>query len=729
MVALLAVAAVLSTAFVPPTLDPTYGMPVPRIRTKPLAGPPDAHWIWGATVADNQTIYLRRRFEVRTQPRKATLFITVDNYFTVDLDGQRVGETAADKGTDEGWHTIHAYDVTSALTPGSHEIRITATNTGGPAGVLVRLEGDGRPLLLSDRNWQESDSGTEGTWHGATDESPLGQGPWGANVTGWPVEIGSAAPYLQHLVIEPVHVGAPMEGTEPGTNRFVVDFGKELSGRIAVTADAPTSVTIGTGESYEEAINQPWTKRTVTAEPGKESYSAYTALRYACLTFNGRVQPVKVHFDHDYYPVAYKGSFNCSDPLLTKIWYTGAYTAHLCMQEDIWDAPKRDRARWMGDLHVSGETINNAFLDTFLMEQTMRRLREDAQGGKPWDQQPQGHVNGIPGYSCAWIAGLTDFYNHTGDLKYIKDQHDALIGLLEYMRGDLDSDGVFANKHGAWPFVDWSPDFDKDTAQTRAATHLFFTLAAKDASYLLAEMGDQANAAKYADWSKELAQTAESRLASQDGTFGDRRETNAMAIYSGVADAKQQDAIYANVLRPDSPSWNVMASPYYNNYVIFALSQSGHNQDAMNFVRNYWGGMIAEGATSFWEAYDPSWPKQDFHRHLNADDGTGYFVSLCHGWSSGATDWLTECVLGVHSTGAGFKTCTIRPDLGDLAWVEGDVPTPRGPIHVRAEKTAEGKRYRIKLPPGVKASIFFGSSPKVIDSKGGTEVTLASTGS
>ena len=74
---------------------------------------------------------------------------------------------------------------------------------------------------------------------------------------------------------------------------------------------------------------------------------------------------MRVAVDHKYYPVEYKGSFACSDDLLTRIWYMGAYTAHLCMQEDIWDAPKRDRARWMGDLHVSGAVINLAFADRF----------------------------------------------------------------------------------------------------------------------------------------------------------------------------------------------------------------------------------------------------------------------------------------------------------------------------------------------------------------------------
>ena len=76
------------------------------------------------------------------------------------------------------------------------------------------------------------------------------------------------------------------------------------------------------------------------------------------------------------------------------------------MQEDIWDAPKRDRARWVGDLHVSGEVINNVFADKFLMEQTLTRLRDDAGNG---------HVNGIPGYSCAWICALADFHRHLGD--------------------------------------------------------------------------------------------------------------------------------------------------------------------------------------------------------------------------------------------------------------------------------------------------------------------------
>ena len=108
------------------------------------------------------------------------------------------------------------------------------------------------------------------------------------------------------------------------------------------------------------------------------------------------------------------------------------------MQEDIWDAPKRDRARWIGDLHVSGEVINNVFADKFLMEQTLTACATTPRAASPTPSSPNDHVNGIPGYSCAWICCLADFHRHVGDYAFLDEQHDRLLSLLEYMQGDLD---------------------------------------------------------------------------------------------------------------------------------------------------------------------------------------------------------------------------------------------------------------------------------------------------
>ena len=546
--------------------------------------------------------------------------------------------------------------------------------------------------------------------------------PWGGQLQGWPVRLEVVPGYLFHLPIAPLKVSyAPdidhLSWTETGRSvnlarspdstgawSLIFDFGKELTGRVIVEKYAG-EYEIGTGESIGEAIEKPW-------KSSRSAPSPYSAFRYAVIKLPSDAKrfTADVHLDHLYYPVRYQGSFDCSDPLLTKIWYTGAYTAHLCMQQDIWDAPKRDRARWMGDLHVSGEVIDNVFADKFLMEQTISRLREDAQGGRPASEQPNSNVNGIPGYSCAWIAGLADLYRHIGDREYIEGQHQNLLTLIDYLHGELDDRGVFANKHGQWPYVDWAPEFNGDHPLARVATQMFMVKAAHEAVYLLHELGDTANAQKCSQWADDLSAAAQQYLLNSDGTFGDRRQVNAMAIYAGVATAAQQSAIYDKVLKPGSPAWDIVATPYYNNYVIFAQSLSGHTQDAVDFIRSYWGEMLAGGATSWWEGFDLSWDKTNSHVHLQADDGTGYFVSLCHGWSAGPTNLLTERVLGIRSTGAGFKTCVIAPELGDLQWVSGAVPTPNGLLKVRAERTGPDLRVTVDIPKGVTATVLPGGA-------------------
>jgi hypothetical protein len=115
--------------------------------------------------------------------------------------------------------------------------------------------------------------------------------------------------------------------------------------------------------------------------------------------------------------------------------------------------------------------------------------------------------------------------------------------------------------------------------------------------------------------------------------------------------------------------------------------------------------MIQEGATSFWEGYDTSWYKEDFHSSLQADNRSGYFVSLAHGWSTGPTAWLMEEVLGIQSTGGGFSTVDIRPDLLDLTWAKGAEPTPHGLLQVDILKSGAATAISVDVPPGVTARV------------------------
>ena len=63
--------------------------------------------------------------------------------------------------------------------------------------------------------------------------------------------------------------------------------------------------------------------------------------------------------------------------------------------------------------------------------------------------------------------------------------------------------------------------------------------------------------------------------------------------------------------------------------------------------------------------------------------GRPYGKSLCHAWGASPIYILSKYFLGVKPTKPGYETYEIRPTLGGLSWMEGEVPTPFGKIYVR----------------------------------------------
>lgn len=704
--------------------------------------------------------YYRASFQLGRAPHDATLYISGPDHIRAFLNGKAAASGDRDPKA-KTYPLVLVAPVTKVLQRGRNVIAIEGTG-GSPLAVkivpaaaevnapAIFISGPGwKATLKKQAGWESSDFDDSG-WQtpqvmGSIDTRVDGYRHWyvmtsnlewnsDSEMYRWPGYDG-ISPYLAHLAVTAASVSdvaeagahfenidalresksraefgvqlpaAKLDDSAQEPPSLVLDFGRETNGRLEVASDSdqPVRLMLQYGESKEEAIKSPYLgTNLLLIPPHATGYGPKSAFRYAKLSFppkanNGPIRFKSIRLDAIYYPVQYRGSFESSDPILNRIWAVGAYTSHLCMQDAIWDAPKRDRMPWMGDLDVSGHVIDIAFADHFLMQNTMDRLMNEA--GNPLQRD----VNGIPGYSAFWIMGEADYYRHTADQKYLRTLHDPLVRLLDYMAGELNGQSYFANTRKAWPFVDWSPEFDKDTPQARAATQFEFYKAFSDGAWLLSKMGDSARAEKYHARAEAIRTAARNTaLSASTDTFGDRWQENAMAIYSGVANAKETASIWQNVL---SHPPKLMITPYYNFYAISAMADAGHRRDALDWIRKYWGGMIDEGATSFWEGYDPSWPKQDFHAHLQADDGEGYFVSLAHGWSSGATVWLSEQILGVRPIEPGFRQAAIRPDLAGLQWARGSVPTPSGAIRVDYKTSGTELDAQIDLPVGIAARV------------------------
>ena len=122
--------------------------------------------------------------------------------------------------------------------------------------------------------------------------------------------------------------------------------------------------------------------------------------------------------------------------------------------------------------------------------------------------------------------------------------------------------------------------------------------------------------------------------------------------------------------------------------------------------------MVEMGATSFWEEFKFDWIKDSVKADEPITEGkhgikgdltcyNGYRLSLCHGWASGPTTFLSRYVLGVEPVLPGYKKIKVVPHLGDLDYACGDIPTPYGNIHIFHKKVNGEIKTEITLPIGV----------------------------
>ena len=149
-------------------------------------------------------------------------------------------------------------------------------------------------------------------------------------------------------------------------------------------------------------------------------------------------------------------------------------------------------------------------------------------------------------------------------------------------------------------------------------------------------------------------------------------------------------------------------------YVLTAVKQTVGAKNAMDMMKEYYGGMLDKGATTFWEDFDVDWIKQsgrideipangkkDIHGDFGKYCYTGFRHSLCHGWSCGPIEFLTETVLGVSVAEAGYKKVVVSPDLCGLKYAKGSVPTPSGTIEINHTATENGIKTQIVCPENI----------------------------
>lgn len=492
--------------------------------------------------------------------------------------------------------------------------------------------------------------------------------------------------------------------------KLVLDYGIEFPGSVRLMVwstrskggedDARCNINVRTGESVMEAITPIRVKNTTNDHAIRDRvmnvgfYSANetneSGFRFVCIELlddDATVEFKAVQGVMHYLDLDYIGSFACSDEKLTRIWNTAAYTAHVNMQEYLWDGIKRDRLVWIGDMHTEVNTILTAFGYNDIVPRSLDVVRDETPVGN-W-------MNGISSYSIWWLLIHCDWYRAFGDRAYLEEQRDYLRGLMTILAGCVDEDGVEHMPEGR--FLDWPNN--ADPVAIHAGLQGCLKLALDNGAYLLRELGEDETAA--------LCEVAAERMKKHiPDTNGSKQAASLLAL-SGLADPVE---INEKIIVPGGGHGY---STFFGYYILAAKALAGDYAGALNDMKEYWGGMLDMGATTFWEDFDLNWMKNagridevvpEGMVDIHGDYGNYCYIkfrhSLCHGWSSGPCPYMTNYVLGVKNLAP--NKYEVKPELAWLDWVKGTVPTPKGVLSVWAFKDAEGKvNVQIDAPAGV----------------------------
>lgn len=498
-----------------------------------------------------------------------------------------------------------------------------------------------------------------------------------------------------------------LKGGETEMGSIILDFGKEIHGGIQILTTANNKneagrVRIRFGESVAETcsnigvkgatndhairdqmINLPWLGSIKIGDTG------FRFVRIDAVDPQTTIEIKEINASFTYRDIPYIGSFRSNDEQLNQIWMTGAYTVHLNMQDYLWDGIKRDRLVWVGDLHPEIMTINSVFGYNEVVPKSLDLIR---------DLTPlPGWMNGISSYSMWWILIQRDWYYYQGDLSYLKQQKTYLSELLQHLKTKIGSDGK-ENLDGM-RFLDW-PSSENSEA-IHAGLQAMMILSFKAGADLAKALKD--------DQMYQLCTSTLSRLKTYQPTLSNTKQAAALLALSGIYPPKE---ISAQVLTKDGTQG---MSTFYGYYILNAMAEANNISQGIQFIKEYWGAMLNLGATTFWEDFDMKWvqnaaridempveEKIDIHGSYGAFCYTGYRHSLCHGWASGPTAWLSQYVLGIEPLEPGCRTVRIRPHLGALEWVEGSFPTPHGAIRVRHTHKDGKITSVIDAPKGVK---------------------------
>ena len=693
----------------------------------------------------------------------ARLYASARGVYQLSINGKQVGDSHLAPGDSNYDKRIQsqAYDVTDLVQSGDNAIG-AELGSGWYAGRNFWLApgyyGTDTSLIAQLRvdytDGTHDVFGTDDTW--TTHDGPFLQGDnidgetydanlaqpgfdtTGFDASGWtPVTV--AADTTDRLVPqpdEPVRTTGqePAQArTEPSTGTWIYDLGQNMVGVPKLTLQGQAGDTVRI--RYGEVLNPDGTLYTANlrsakatdhytfAQDGTVTYTptfTFHGFRYVEITGTSAA-PALADVTGQVWgsDLAATGTLQTSDPMLNQLVSNISWGQRGNFLSIPTDTPARDeRLGWLGDINVFAPTASylrdtRAFMSKFLTD-----LRDT--------QQPSGAFPGVApdfGSSCcgggtAWEDAMVTVpyavWHAYGDTALVRENYAAMQKFLAHVQSSAGADLIDSDRN---VYGDWL-NLNDDTPAGVIGT-AYYAEDARMLSEMAASIGEDADAATYAQLSKDVRKAFADAFISPDGTVASGSQTGyALAIGMHLVPddllAKVGGKFVAKVHASDDHlTTGFVGTPW----LLPALTDVGANDLAYKLLENKtypsWGYEIQNGATTMWERWNSIMPDGSF-----GDVGMNSFNHYAYG---AVGDWMYQNIGGISPLEAGYKKIRIAPNVGGgLTHGAGHYDSAYGAIATDWSTSGDDLSLAVDVPVNTTAEVVLPAQNKWAVTEGGT---------
>lgn len=407
------------------------------------------------------------------------------------------------------------------------------------------------------------------------------------------------------------------------------------------------------------------------------------------------------------YPLKVESRWQVPDATLEKVFAVSLRTLEMCLHETYVDCPYYEQLMYVGDTRLQCLLTYALTTDDRLPRKALTLY--DSSRLNPAGIVACAHPNNggqlIPPFALWWVAMVHDFALWRGQPDFIRARLPGVRAVLDLFRQQVDAAGVLRGPSG-WNFLDWT--FQPGgvapgglPGQQNAGLQAQWALVLGMAAALEEYAGEPELASCYRRWQRDAQRALvavfwdEKRgMIADDASHHSYSEHGqCLALLAGALNARQQRRVAQGL---EAGRELVTASSYFAHYLFEAYVSTGRIDRFFERLAP-WRLCVEEGMHTLPETFGPT-------------------RSDCHAWSAHPLYHYLTGVLGIQPAECGFRSVSIRPQLGPLTEAAGELAHPLGTIRVAYQRQGKKLTAQIELPRGLHGTFSTGGKVRLLRS-------------